>query len=100
MTSRALDMPARSAPAVLDVVRHAAAGDRVSAYRDCPRCPETPVLHVLKLGTSERAHVPQARVATELTRRSVRDRPDDPGRDQAIEDQLHRDRGDQEAEDL
>jgi hypothetical protein len=45
-------MPANSGPAVLDVVRHADASDRINAYPDCPRCLETPVLDVLKQGTT------------------------------------------------
>src|SRR6516164_6344684 len=56
MTSRAFDIPARCGPAVLHVVRHAAAHAGLSSYLNCPRCLETPVLDVLKLGTARRTN--------------------------------------------
>src|SRR5579859_6298783 len=52
MTSRAFDIPAGSGPAVLYLVRHAAARAELSMCPGCPRCLKTPVLDVLKLGTA------------------------------------------------
>src|SRR6516162_2371305 len=58
MTSRAFDIPAGSAPAVLHVVRHAVPMPGFLAPA-CPGCLETPVLYVLRLGTGTPALVPQ-----------------------------------------
>jgi hypothetical protein len=52
MTSRAFDIPAGSGPAVLYLVRHAVPDPGLSTCPDCPRCLETPVLKVLRLGTT------------------------------------------------
>jgi len=48
---RHIDVPADSASAVLRDQRHAAASHRFSVRDHRPRCPETPVLDVLRLDT-------------------------------------------------
>src|SRR5256885_15938870 len=55
MTSRAFDIPAGSGPAVLYLLRHAAAHAGISTCPGCPRCLETPVLNVLNLDTTSTA---------------------------------------------